>query len=340
MATLTITDLNKSFQQGSRAVDSVSLAVNDGEFLALLGPSGCGKSTLLRMVAGLEVQDSGSIALDQTVLDGVPPARRDVAMVFQNYALYPHMTVFGNMAYALKNRKIAKESIRERVLNAAELLRLTEYLDRKPMQLSGGQRQRVAMGRALVREPQLFLFDEPLSNLDASLRATMRLEIRQLQRRLGITSVFVTHDQVEAMTMADRLVVMNQGRIEQIGTPLDVYRNPQTSFVAGFIGSPAINRLAPELIPDMPSACTEICIRPEHLGEEGDVELGGFTIELIEELGSETIVYGALAGGNPLAIRIEGIHTRSIGDTLNVRCHSTDLLLFDHAGTRLPNNSS
>jgi sn-glycerol 3-phosphate transport system ATP-binding protein len=340
MATLTLSNICKSFQAGSRAVDSVSIEVDDGEFLALLGPSGCGKSTLLRMIAGLEVQDSGSIALDQDVLDGVPPAKRDVAMVFQNYALYPHMTVFGNMAYALKNRKVAKESIRKRVLEAAELLRLTEYLDRKPMQLSGGQRQRVAMGRALVREPRIFLFDEPLSNLDASLRATMRLEIRQLQRRLGITSVFVTHDQIEAMTMADRLVVMNQGRIEQIGTPLDVYRDPQTSFVAGFIGSPAINRLVPELIPDLPSQCTEVCIRPEHLRETGEVKLGSFTIELIEELGSETILYGALSGGNPLAIRIEGVHAKVMGETLTVCCDSKDLLLFDHTGARVVTTSS
>lgn len=340
MATLILSDICKSFQAGSRAVDSVSIEVGDGEFLALLGPSGCGKSTLLRMIAGLEVQDSGSIALDQDVLDGVPPAKRDVAMVFQNYALYPHMTVFGNMAYALKNRKVPKDSIRQRVLEAAELLRLTDYLDRKPMQLSGGQRQRVAMGRALVREPRIFLFDEPLSNLDASLRATMRLEIRQLQRRLGITSVFVTHDQIEAMTMADRLVVMNQGRVEQIGTPLDVYRNPQTSFVAGFIGSPAINRLDPALIPGLPSECVEVCIRPEHLRETGEVDLGLFTIDLIEELGSETIVYGALFGGHALTIRIEGVHTKSIGDTFNVYCEAKDLLLFDHSGARLANTAS
>ena len=335
MATLTLSNICKSFQPGTRAVDEVSIEVKDGEFLALLGPSGCGKSTLLRMIAGLEIQDSGSIALDRDVLDGVPPANRDVAMVFQNYALYPHMTVFGNMAYALKNRKVQKESIRTRVHEAAELLRLTEYLDRKPTQLSGGQRQRVAMGRALVREPRIFLFDEPLSNLDAALRATMRLEIRQLQRRLGITSVFVTHDQIEAMTMADRLVVMNEGRVEQVGTPLEVYRNPQTQFVAGFIGSPAINRLDPALIPGLPSACAECCIRPEHIRESGETSLGSFKIQLIEELGSETILYGLLSEHHPASMRVNGTHDKSVGETLDVYCDAENLLLFDHGGMRL-----
>ena len=243
MATVNIKEVSKDYGNGVRAVNTVSLDIEKGEFIVLVGPSGCGKSTLLRMVAGLETITDGEVRIGDRVVNNVDPADRDIAMVFQNYALYPHMTVRNNMAYGLKNRGMNNAEIDRRVDEAAAILRLEEYLARRPRQLSGGQRQRVAMGRAIVREPAAFLFDEPLSNLDAKLRVEMRGEIKQLQKRLGTTSIYVTHDQLEAMTMADRIVVLNQGRIEQIGSPLEVYRTPQSAFVASFIGSPAMNLL-------------------------------------------------------------------------------------------------
>ncbi|HEY9568082.1 MAG TPA: sn-glycerol-3-phosphate ABC transporter ATP-binding protein UgpC, partial [Thalassobaculum sp.] len=241
MAELQIAGVEKVYPNGFKAIHGIDLEVADGEFIVLVGPSGCGKSTLLRMIAGLETVSAGSIRIGDRVVNELEPADRDIAMVFQNYALYPHMSVYQNMAYGLRNRGVPKPAIEERVQKAAGILQLDGLLDRRPRQLSGGQRQRVAMGRAIVREPSAFLFDEPLSNLDAKLRVQMRVEIKQLQRRLGTTSVYVTHDQIEAMTMADRLVVMNAGVAEQIGTPIDLYDRPSSVFVGGFIGSPAMN---------------------------------------------------------------------------------------------------
>ena len=243
MAAITLENIGKTYAGGVQAVAEVDLQIADGEFVVLVGPSGCGKSTLLRMIAGLETVTEGTVTIGERVVNRLEPADRDIAMVFQNYALYPHMTVRQNLSYGLKNRRMPKDEIARRVDEAANILEIHDYLDRKPKALSGGQRQRVAMGRAIVREPAAFLFDEPLSNLDAKLRVSMRGEIRSLQKRLGTTSVYVTHDQLEAMTLADRLVVLKDGKIEQIGTPLEVYHSPVSTFVAEFIGSPAMNLL-------------------------------------------------------------------------------------------------
>jgi len=247
MANLSLDNVKKSFGK-TDVIHGVSIDVEDGEFIVIVGPSGCGKSTLLRMVAGLETVTSGEVQIGGKNVNQVEPMDRDIAMVFQNYALYPHMSVFENMAYGLKIQKVPKQEIADRVQTAAKLLQLEPYLQRKPRELSGGQRQRVAMGRAIVRKPAVFLFDEPLSNLDAKLRVQMRLEIKALQRELGVTSLYVTHDQVEAMTLADRMIVMNAGVADQIGAPLDVYANPATEFVAGFIGSPPTNFIDASLV--------------------------------------------------------------------------------------------
>src|SRR5579864_1930431 len=240
MAVVNLRGVKKSYDKVA-VIHGIDMEIADGEFIVIVGPSGCGKSTLLRMVAGLERISGGEAKIGPRVVNELEPKDRDIAMVFQNYALYPHMSVYENMAYGLKIRKLAKDDIDTRVRKAAKILELEKLLDRKPRQLSGGQRQRVAMGRAIVREPAVFLFDEPLSNLDAKLRVQMRLEIQKMHRHLGTTSLYVTHDQVEAMTLAHRMVVMNAGRAEQIGSPMEVYENPQTMFVAGFIGSPAMN---------------------------------------------------------------------------------------------------
>src|SRR5690606_11683395 len=241
MATLSFRNVKKVYPGDIAVIHGIDMDVADGEFIVIVGPSGCGKSTLMRMVAGLESVTGGDILIGDKVVNTLEPAERDIAMVFQNYALYPHMTVFDNMAYGLKIRKLSKEDIRSRVQDAAQILELTHLLDRRPRQLSGGQRQRVAMGRAIVRDPKVFLFDEPLSNLDAKLRVQMRLEIQKLHRRLRTTSLYVTHDQVEAMTLAERMVVMNAGIPEQIGTPIEVFEKPASVFVASFIGSPPMN---------------------------------------------------------------------------------------------------
>ena len=243
MSFLDLKNVTKIYPNGTKAVHETSLSVDEGEFMVFVGPSGCGKSTLLRMVAGLEDITEGDINLDGKLINNADPSERDVAMVFQNYALYPHMNVYNNLAYGLKNRGIDKKTIEQKVNDAAKLLQISEFLQRKPSMLSGGQRQRVAMGRAIVRNPKIFLFDEPLSNLDAKLRIQMRLEIKKLQQKVGVTSIFVTHDQVEAMTLADRLAVINNGIIEQLGTPIEIYDNPKSLFVAGFIGSPQMNFL-------------------------------------------------------------------------------------------------
>ena len=323
MASVTLENVRKVYAGGVEAVKGVSLGIPDGSFTVLLGPSGCGKSTLLRMIAGLETITGGTISIGGRVVNDMEPADRDIAMVFQNYALYPHMNVYDNMAYGLKNRGVPKAQIEARVGDAAKLLGIDTFLKRKPRELSGGQRQRVAMGRAIVREPQAFLFDEPLSNLDAKLRVQVRIEIRRLHNRLKATSIFVTHDQVEAMTLADTVVVMNQGLIEQAGAPTEVYRRPGTRFVATFIGSPAMN-LVSGLIAEPGVVETaggriafeatafdvatgqqvEVGIRPEDL-RFGTGGAGGlaFTKDFIEELGATRLFHGML-GKEPLVVAV------------------------------------
>ena len=290
MASITLNHIVKRYGRGKAAnqvIHGVSAKIDDGEFIVVVGPSGCGKSTLLRMVAGLEEISDGEILIGDRVVNSLEPSERDIAMVFQNYALYPHMNVFDNMAYGLKIAKVPMAEIESRVAKAAQILELGEYMQRKPRELSGGQRQRVAMGRAIVRQPQVFLFDEPLSNLDAKLRAHTRLEIQKLHRDLGITSLFVTHDQVEAMTLAQRMIVMNAGVMEQFGTPDEVYSRPATTFVASFIGSPPMNLL--RNAPGSPPA-TIVGVRPEHL----DVTANGWAlrVDALEVLGFERLIYG------------------------------------------------
>jgi sn-glycerol 3-phosphate transport system ATP-binding protein len=302
MASISLRNVVKVYGTGKHAlqvIHGVNAEIADREFIVIVGPSGCGKSTLLRMVAGLEEISGGEIDIGGRVVNNLEPAERDIAMVFQNYALYPHMSVFENMAYGLKIRKVPPDEIKVRVDKAAGILELGHLLERKPRQLSGGQRQRVAMGRAIVRQPQVFLFDEPLSNLDAKLRAQTRLEIQKLHRELGITSLFVTHDQVEAMTLAQRMIVMNAGRMEQFGTPEEVYHRPASTFVASFIGSPPMNLLK-EVQGGRNGAITGI--RPEHL----DVTDSGWEVrtETVEMLGAERLVYGRL-NGEQIIVRIE-----------------------------------
>ena len=291
MASVQIADVRKAYGS-TQVIHGVDIDINDGEFVILVGPSGCGKSTLLRMIAGLENISGGEIRIGPRVVNDVPPKERDIAMVFQNYALYPHMSVFDNMAYGLKIKKVPLEEIKARVDKAAKILELGQYLQRKPRELSGGQRQRVAMGRAIVRQPQVFLFDEPLSNLDAKLRAQTRLEIEKLHRELGITSLFVTHDQVEAMTLAQRMMVMNGGRMEQFGTPEEVYHRPATTFVASFIGAPPMNLLTGV---EGVREGVVLGVRPEHLRV---VDSGGWPlqVETVEMLGAERLIYGHLGG--------------------------------------------
>ncbi|MFL6820144.1 MAG: sn-glycerol-3-phosphate import ATP-binding protein UgpC [Bradyrhizobium sp.] len=298
MANVALREVRKTYAGGFEAIKGIDFEVGDGQFCVLVGPSGCGKSTLLRMVAGLETISGGEIDIGGRIVNAIEPADRDIAMVFQNYALYPHMSVYNNMAYGLRNRRMPEPEIDTRVQEAARILELGAMLERKPRQLSGGQRQRVAMGRAIVRQPKVFLFDEPLSNLDAKLRIAMRVEIRKLQRRLKTTSIYVTHDQLEAMTLADILVVMNGGTVEQIGNPLEIYQKPATTFVASFIGAPPMN-----LMPlrdaggfRAPSGEGILGVRPEDLLISGDSPAGGLvldlTVEAIERVGAETYVYG------------------------------------------------
>ncbi len=330
MASLSLIQVIKQYHQGKQSlqvIHGVNAVVNDGEFVVIVGPSGCGKSTLLRMVAGLEVISSGEIRIGERVVNTLEPAERDIAMVFQNYALYPHMSVFDNMAYGLKIRKCSKDDIRMRVEKAAAILELMPLLDRKPRQLSGGQRQRVAMGRAIVRQPQVFLFDEPLSNLDAKLRAQTRLEIQKLHRELGITSLFVTHDQVEAMTLAQRMIVMNSGLMEQFDTPDEVYNRPASTFVASFIGSPPMNLL--HRVPGG-TAGEILGIRPEHI----DLTPGeGWTLvaETVELLGAERLVHARL-GDEALTLRLdEAMASPRPGDTFHASPRTQRLHRFDAA---------
>jgi len=346
MASVHLKDVRKSYA-GSEVIHGIDAEVADGEFIVIVGPSGCGKSTLLRMVAGLEEITSGEVVIGDRTVNALEPKDRDIAMVFQNYALYPHMSVFDNMAYGLRIRGFKKDDIRARVDRAAAILELASLLDRKPRALSGGQRQRVAMGRAIVREPAVFLFDEPLSNLDAKLRVQMRFEIQKLHRRLKTTSLYVTHDQVEAMTLAQRMIVMNAGRAEQIGTPMDVYENPATQYVAGFIGSPSMNFLAGRsegggrIALEHGGAVRHASgaaetgrvvmagIRPEHLAPSGafDAHFSG-TVEMVEQLGADTLVHLS-HGKDLLTARLpHGTHPE-VGSTLHLTADPARVYLFD-----------
>ncbi len=347
MAGITLKDVRKSYGGNVDAIKGVSLDIADGELIVLVGPSGCGKSTLLRMIAGLEAITSGEINIGGRIVNRLEPSERDIAMVFQNYALYPHMTVRQNLAYGLKNRKVPAAEINQRIQSAARSLEIEPFLERRPRQLSGGQRQRVAMGRAIVREPAAFLFDEPLSNLDAKLRVQMRVEIRRLQRSLATTSVYVTHDQMEAMTLADRLVVLNSGRIEQVGTPIELYERPATTFVATFIGSPSMNLLKPTesstiaLSSDsrLSGADMTIGIRPEDLHLAGGASDAAFSakvrVQAVELVGAESYVYGTLADGQTIVFRVSGRSRIAMDTECMVTASAGSLHFFDGHGNRL-----
>ena len=338
MASIQLNNVIKIYGSGKHAlqvIHGINADIADHEFIVIVGPSGCGKSTLLRMVAGLEEISGGEISIGGRVVNDLEPSERDIAMVFQNYALYPHMSVFDNMAYGLKIKKVPLAEIKARVDKAAAILELGHLLDRKPRALSGGQRQRVAMGRAIVRQPQVFLFDEPLSNLDAKLRVQTRLEIQKLHRELGITSMFVTHDQVEAMTLAQRMIVMNAGRVEQFGTPEEVYSRPATTFVASFMGSPPMNLLKHLRNADFGGPAGAILgIRPEHLiiSDTG----WAVQVEAIEMLGAERLVYGRL-GDESLIVRMdESQPSPVLGATIHAVPRADRLHWFDSAsGQRL-----
>ncbi len=347
MAGITLKDVRKSYGGNVDAIKGVSLDIADGELIVLVGPSGCGKSTLLRMIAGLEAITSGEINIGSRIVNRLEPSERDIAMVFQNYALYPHMTVRQNLAYGLKNRNVPAAEIDQRIQSAARSLEIEPLLERRPGQLSGGQRQRVAMGRAIVREPAAFLFDEPLSNLDAKLRVQMRVEIKRLQRSLATTSVYVTHDQMEAMTLADRLVVLNGGRIEQVGTPIELYERPATTFVATFIGSPSMNLLKPTanstivLSPDsrLGAADMTVGVRPEDLHLAGGASDAAFSakvrIQAVELVGAESYVYGTLADGQTVVFRVSGRSRLAMDTECLVTASAESLHFFDGHGNRL-----
>jgi multiple sugar transport system ATP-binding protein len=361
MAEVVLQQVVKRFDD-VEAVRAIDLDIPDKEFVVLVGPSGCGKSTTLRMIAGLEEVTSGDIRIGGEVVNDLPPKDRDIAMVFQNYALYPHMTAFENMSFGLRLRKISKPEIRQRVENAARILDITELLDRRPRALSGGQRQRVAMGRAIVRNPKVFLFDEPLSNLDAKLRVQMRTEIKRVHQKVKTTTVYVTHDQVEAMTLADRVVVMNGGRIEQIGTPQELYHQPRTRFVAGFIGSPAMNlipcrletngsgmrvRISDAIALPVPAAKAArygnvagrellLGLRPEHITEtrpNGGAGVSTFpvTLDVVEPMGMETMIYFTI-NGTEVCGRVEPTSAGDAGAVMPVQANMDHMHLID-AGT-------
>jgi sn-glycerol 3-phosphate transport system ATP-binding protein len=349
MGAISISNVVKRYGAGAKAnqvIHGVNAEIADGEFIVIVGPSGCGKSTLLRMVAGLEEISGGEISIAGRVVNDIEPSERDIAMVFQNYALYPHMTVFENMAYGLKIAKVPVAEIKTRVDKAAAILQLGPFLARKPRELSGGQRQRVAMGRAIVRQPQVFLFDEPLSNLDAKLRAQTRLEIQKLHRELGVTSLFVTHDQVEAMTLAERMIVMNAGHMEQIGTPEEVYAKPATTFVAGFIGSPPMNliqgvadgsrlRVDGRELPLPGGAAPRageliVGLRPEHAVLRPAGSAGWpFKVEMVEMLGAERLVHGRV-GSRLFTVRVDATLTApKVDDELSLQGAAEQLHWFD-----------
>ncbi|MBV7412797.1 sn-glycerol-3-phosphate ABC transporter ATP-binding protein UgpC [Dermabacteraceae bacterium TAE3-ERU27] len=359
MATVTFDNASRIYPGTERpAVDSLNIEIADGEFLVLVGPSGCGKSTSLRMLAGLEEIDAGRILIGDRDVTNVPPKDRDIAMVFQNYALYPHMTVAQNMGFALKIAGTPKDETRKRVEEAAKILDLTEYLDRKPKALSGGQRQRVAMGRAIVRSPQVFLMDEPLSNLDAKLRVSTRTQIASLQRRLGVTTVYVTHDQTEAMTMGDRVAVLKDGVLQQVDTPRRMYDHPNNVFVAGFIGSPAMNLIDQPLseggvnfggsllpvdrstLSGTGQSTVTVGVRPEDLELTGEGQGLPVEVDVVEELGADAYVYGRLAGSDPSAkpiiARVDGRRPPMKGETVHFMPKQGHVHLFDvESGKRL-----
>ena len=353
MASVELRQVRKSFGY-TQVVHGVDVSISDGEFVVLVGPSGCGKSTLLRMIAGLEEISAGEILIGERVVNNIAPKQRDIAMVFQNYALYPHMKVIDNMGFSMKLAGRSQQEIRERVDKAAKILGLSDYLERYPRQLSGGQRKRVAMGRAIVRDPQVFLFDEPLSNLDAKLRVQMRTEIKELHQRLKTTSIYVTHDQIEAMTMADKIVVMNGGKVEQIGTPLELYDDPANLFVAGFIGSPAMNFLTGKLVTQRGGRGVQIaqdCVLPAPMNREADgrdvvigvrpehFDIGKSCVKaqvvVVEPTGADTQVYCRVAGQDVTAVS-RARHAFRPGDTIDLKPSEGKGYLFDPAsGARI-----
>jgi len=348
MAGVRLARVAKRFAAGAAAVDGVSLDVPDGEFTVLVGPSGCGKTTLLRMIAGLESPTDGRIFIGGRDVTELPPRDRDIAMVFQNYALYPHLSVRENISFGLRMRRVDPQEITRRVVQVSESLEIGTLHDRRPAQLSGGQRQRVALARAIVREPAVFLFDEPLSNLDAQVRAQTRGELVRLHRRLGTTMLYVTHDQVEAMTMAQRVAVMHAGRVEQYAPPLEVYRTPTTLFVASFLGSPTINRFAGRVVGEGGAQTFEgavrvrvaapvaeratLAVRPEHLDLVAPTEGSVGEVTLVEPLGPETIVHVQLAGGEEATLRLPAGTVPPIGASVGVAVRASQALVFDAAG--------
>ena len=350
MAAVTLNEVRKAYS-GFEVIHGIDLEVQSGEFLVLVGPSGCGKSTLLRMIAGLEEITDGTIAIGDRIVNDLPASQRNLSMVFQSYALYPHMSVRRNLAFGLSNLRMPKAEIERRVADAARILRIEDLMERKPRQLSGGQKQRVAIGRAIVREPQLFLFDEPLSNLDAELRVQMRVELANLYNRLGTTMIYVTHDQIEAMTMATRIVVLSKGNIEQVGTPYELYNFPQNRFVATFIGSPRMNMIEATAssgraeLPDFgslaladgaPAGPISVGVRPEQLqlGEGSDLTANG-SVRLVEYLGSESYLHVALPSGAVLLVQVPGRAQHKIGDTVSVSLSARDAHYFDANGQRI-----
>ena len=325
MAVIKLESIHKTFDEVS-VIKGVNIEINDGEFVVFVGPSGSGKTTLLRMIAGLEDISSGLLKIDGKEMNDVPPAKRELAMVFQSYALYPHMTVYQNLAFGLKLAKVNQVEIKDRVQKVAEILQIEEYLERLPKKLSGGQRQRVAIGRAIIREPKVFLFDEPLSNLDAALRSNMRVELAELHDKLGATIIYVTHDQIEAMTLADKIVVLNNGIVEQIDTPTELYNKPQTEFVAGFIGSPKMNFLRGSIVTE--KEADVYGIRPEHINlssSEGKIK---GTLRHFENLGADTLLYFDTEDYQKIVVRKEGIKSFEKGEVLFLDYDDTHLHMF------------
>lgn len=331
MTALKLENVNKSFGP-VHVLKDINLTVEEGEFVVFVGPSGCGKSTLLRVIAGLEDATSGTVQIGGDVVNTVPPAKRGIAMVFQSYALYPHLTVKDNMGLGLKQEGQPKSVIEERVTKASDMLDLTQYADRRPAELSGGQRQRVAIGRAIVREPKLFLFDEPLSNLDAALRMNTRVEIAELHRTLSASMIYVTHDQIEAMTLADKIVVLRDGRIEQVGSPMDLYNNPANRFVASFLGSPSMNFLE-RSVPGLPQGQT-IGVRPEHLSLSETGQISG-KVTHVERLGGDTNLLVTTDQGETLTVRLFGQNNTDVGAQIQLGFDSENAFYFNESNERI-----